>query len=329
MSAIAVNVSIVTYNSEDYVEDCLKAVLAQTFPHISITIVDNASADNSLALVEKVTAGEITIIKNENNIGFAAAHNQAMRLADSAYVLCLNPDIWLAPDYISELVAALEKDDTLGSAAGTLLRVNSWPPDLTQHYPIDSTGLYMTPHRQQRLAHELEDPTVLDGAEPTPIFGPDGAAPLYRRAMLEDAKVEGEYYDELFVTHKEDVDLAWRAQLLGWKSIHVPSAVGYHVRGFRPGKRRNIQPDIRRMAVRNRWLLMIKNELPGLFLRYIPQIIAYDLAILVYILLLEQHSLLAIRDVIRLAPAMLRHRKIIHSRRKVSTKYMARWFRRS
>ena len=75
------------------------------------------------------------------------------------------------------------------------------------------------------------------------IFGPSGAAPLYRRAMLDDISFEGEFFDEDFVMYREDADLAWRAQWRGWKGVYTPHAVAYHVRGLGPEhSRQNIDP---------------------------------------------------------------------------------------
>lgn len=94
----------------------------------------------------------------------------------------------------------------------------------------------------------------------TPVFGPCGAAAFYRRAMLEDIRIEDDYFDTAFFVHKEDVDLAWRAQLLGWGSYYEPRAVGYHVHTFHPGQRKTMSVAIRRHAIKNRWLMAVKNE---------------------------------------------------------------------
>jgi GT2 family glycosyltransferase len=78
--------------------------------------------------------------------------------------------------------------------------------------------------------------------EPAAIFGVDGAAGLYRRVMLDDVAVAGEVFDEDFAIYREDVDLAWRAQILGWESHFAPAAVAYHVRGFHIGQDRGSSP---------------------------------------------------------------------------------------
>jgi GT2 family glycosyltransferase len=144
--------------------------------------------------------------------------------------------------------------------------------------------------------------------------------------MLEDVAYRGEYFDELFVTHKEDVDLAWRAQLLGWDSIYVPEAVAYHVRGFRPGERTGVDAALRRDAVKNRWLMMVKDEIPVLALRDLPFISMYEVGIFGFLVLRERSSLPAIRAFLRLLPEALRRRKDLQQRRKRGFRQMSRWF---
>jgi GT2 family glycosyltransferase len=125
------------------------------------------------------------------------------------------------------------------------------------------------------------------------VFGIDGAAPLFRRAMLDDICFEGEYFDESFFAHKEDVDLCWRARWRGWKALYVPRATAIHERSFRPGTRHRVSAETRIHAVKNRYLLLIKNESSVGWRRDGLRILSYDLAILVYMVLLEPRSLLA------------------------------------
>ncbi len=95
---------------------------------------------------------------------------------------------------------------------------------------------------------EEEDQGRYDQTEE--VFGVDGAAPLYRRSMLEDIKVHDQYFDETFHSHKEDVDLAWRAKILGWRCIYTPNAIGYHKRTFKPGKRQKMVGEVKLHAVK-------------------------------------------------------------------------------
>ena len=164
------------------------------------------------------------------------------------------------------------------------------------------------------------------GREVARIFGPDGAAAVYRRAMLEDISIGGEVFDEDFFMHKEDIDICWRAQLRGWESAYVPKAVAHHIRHFRPGKRQDVPPTMRSDALRNRYLMMIKNEIPRHLLRDLPRVLIYDLGTFSYVMLNERGSLGAYRSAWRLRRRMLEKRRLIQARKMVPWQYMRQWF---
>src|SRR5712671_4561241 len=100
-----VSVVIVTWNSAPFLRRCLAALAAQTYRQVELVHVDNASADDSVAIVRG--GARATHIINDTNRGFSAAVNQAVRIANGEFVLLLNPDAYLEPDYVASLVAAL------------------------------------------------------------------------------------------------------------------------------------------------------------------------------------------------------------------------------
>src|SRR5437016_6203643 len=91
--------------------------------------------------------------------------------------------------------------------------------------------------------------------EPAYVFGATGAAALYRRVMIEDISVAGEFYDEDFFSYREDADVAWRAQLRGWRCVYTPRAVAWHVRRVTPSRRRELPLFINWHSVKNRFLM--------------------------------------------------------------------------
>jgi GT2 family glycosyltransferase len=191
---------------------------------------------------------------------------------------------------------------------------------------IDSTGLFLKKTRQQFLrGHGQVDSGAYDRLEY--VFGACGAAPLYRRDMLEMCKFEGQYFDETFFAYKEDVDLAWRAQLFGWKSLYTPEAVAIHARSFKPGQREGLSKEVRLHSVKNRYLLLVKNELVYTFIRHLWPILFYDLRILVYLLLFEQSSLKGLYQALTLLPSALRWRRFIMAHKQVDGPYMLAWMR--
>lgn len=316
---MTVSVHVVTYNSSATIEACLGALLAQQGAGFTPYIIDNASGDDTVARVERMG---LEVHRNAANVGFAAAHNQAIDATSSQYVLALNPDVLLQPGFIARMAEALDAHPEAGSAAGQLLRVDRLgdPPQV-----IDSTGLIMSRSRRQRLRDEGLSPGQAR-QDITPIFGPDGAAAFYRRAMLDDIRVDGEVFDRDFFMHKEDIDVCWRAQLRGWASIYVPGAVAHHVRSFRPGQRGRVSAEMRFYGVRNRYLLMMKNEIAAHFWRDLPSILAYDLAILAYMLLFEQRSLAALNSAWKLRRRMAEKRQLIQAGRTATWRVLRQWF---
>lgn len=299
-----VTVCIVTFNSSADILSCLEAVNAQKYSIASIIVVDNASSDQTAAVVKGYrSVVPLTLIENRFNNGFAGGQNQAIALADSDYVLVLNPDVRLDPDYVPELVVALENNQSWGSATGQLLLEDR--PDL-----IDSTGIEMGLARQayDRGAGEEAAKWHPQGT----VFGVSGAAAMYARRMIEDIAIEGEFYDEHYFAYKEDVDVAWRARLLGWEAGYVPAAKALHARGWKKGGRSSVPLFIRQHSYMNRFFTLIKNEQVGWhLLGRAPLIVALELLKLVYILLREPRLLACLPQLCRLLPVMLNKRKWI------------------
>src|SRR5450756_1279264 len=121
------------------------------------------------------------------------------------------------------------------------------------------------------------------------VFGACAAAALYRRTMIDDVSIDGEFFDPDFFVYREDADVAWRAQLLGWRCIYTPHARGYHVRNVLPGNRRALPAVINMHSVKNRFLMRIKNMSADLYWRNWFSITARDLMV-VFCCLVWEHS---------------------------------------
>lgn len=332
MPRVAVN--IVTHNSAGTIETCLESLGRQTYRDFETTIIDNASEDETVELVARWSHGARCIVNSRNEY-YSRAHNAAIDLTDSELVLTLNPDVFLCPDYLSRVVAAFDRAPNIGSVNGKLLLLegNSHVLDadcgnVTPSTLIDGAGLTMRRSRRPYLRGNRR-PADSSCLEPGYIFGADGACGAYRRAMLEDVSVEGEYFDSDFVIYREDVDLAWRAQLLGWDCWYCPEAVAYHRRGFHIGRdRRTVSPFLRRHSVKNGWLLLLKNETPGSLAHDLPWVLPYQLKILAGLLTVERTSLGAFADLAAVMPRMLRKRRIIQERRRRGDAEIRRWLGR-
>lgn len=320
-----VAVVLITWNSAAFLPRCLEALSRQTVPGMDLVVVDNASRDESIRVVRELAPRTTTIIRNDRNLGFAAAANQGIRACgESDLVALLNPDALLQPDYLRLLIEALEKAGRrFGSATGKLLR--GLGVEITPTGRIDSCGIRMTRSgRHFDLRAGLSDPG--DDA-PQEVFGVSGAAALYRREFLDDVAVEGEWLDEDFFAYREDADLAWRGRLRGWRAVYVPGAVAWHVRRVSPEVRRTLPPELNCHSVKNRFLLRLKNAGPWLILRNLPATLARDLVVLGATLTVERSSLPAWRWLWNHRKRILAKRRTIQARRLVSDREISRWFR--
>ncbi|MCL5960305.1 MAG: hypothetical protein M1358_13520, partial [Chloroflexi bacterium] len=156
----------------------------------------------------------------------------------------------------------------------------------------------------------------------TLIFAACGAAPLYRRRMLEDVAIDGRYMDENFFAFYDDIDLGWRARLLGWRSVYAPQAVAYHLRSgidrltHKPGNR--LQQQVQTHAVKNRYLMIVKNDCLTDFVRDLPFVVLGDVPRIGYILLFRPQLLRAWWLFWRLLPYALKQRRVIAAKKRMA-----------
>ena len=318
-----VAITIVTYNSAEWIEQCLRHLLDQDYRRKEIIIVDNASTDRSADIVRKF-GDSVRAIYNSQNVGFAAGQNQAIAQSQAEWVLTLNPDVRLSPNFVSTLVGAGESDSSIGSVCGKLLTMNS-DFAVPAHPLFDSTGIYMTANlRHFDRGSRVPDQGQYDRSEY--VFGGTGAACLYRRGMIDDVSIGGEFFDSDFFAYREDADVAWRAQLLGWKCLYHPQAVAWHVRSVLPSNRKSLPALVNMHSVKNRWLLRIKNTTLNLYRRHWLAITVRDAIVIGGCLLREWSSLRAFGLVFRLWRPALAKRRAIMQRKRAADDYISAWF---
>lgn len=328
MSATRVLVSIVTYNSAAHLESCLESLRLQTFKDFSIAVWDNASSDETPALIAAHRNSLGFAHFSDENIGFSAAQNRLLKSVESDYALVLNADVVLDSQFIQKLVAGLNSDPSSGSATGKLLRqANSsgLARRITDHKILDSTGIYVTPN-QRHFDRGSNEPDLGQYEKPEYVFGTSGAAAFYRREMLEDIREGTEFFDENFFAYREDVDLAWRAQWMGWQCIYVPEAIAYHERRVLPENRPSLPGLINMHSFKNRFLLRVKNMDWGTYIRFFLPITFRDAAAAGYVVLRERSSLAAIPRLLRALPHARACRRSLKKRRRVSPREIRSWF---
>ncbi len=317
-------VTIVTCNSGRYIRRCLEAVLEQQGVALEVVVVDNASTDESRQILKEFR-GKIRVIYSDRNVGFAEAQNRAIRFSSAEWVLTLNPDVLLLPGFIRTLREAGAADPAAGSVCGKLLSIGPGFQELP-NARIDSTGMFFTPAMRHfdRGWHQPDSPSF---ANLEYVFGASAAAALFRRRMIHDISIDGNFFDPDFFVYREDADVAWRALLLGWRCIYTPAAVAYHVRTVTFADRRSVPAAINMHSVKNRFLMRIKNATSGLYGRYWLPMTLRDLVVVGGSIFWEPTSLPAFWHVARCFRRAWRQRRVIMSRRRVSDEVLAQWFR--
>jgi len=331
-------IQIVTWNSRPYLKTCLDSVINSNYKDWSLLIIDNGSRDGTVEFI-RTDYPNISLLENRQNLGFARAHNQGIQISDSEYVLVLNPDVILTTDFLEKIVNGLTERPDFGSAIGKILKFNFHDDDLREPVltkTIDSTGLVIQRNRRFTNRGEGEsDAGQYDKVHD--VFGPSGAVALYRRSAMADVRLKDEYFDEDFFAYKEDIDLAWRLQKAGWRSVYLPSAVAYHHREAKQAEnitalkreRRNRSRFINSYSYKNHLLTLIKNEKLSDFLKDAPWILFFELRKLIFIIVYEPKTLTATWKFCRQMPSALRKRRLIKGRQSGRDLDIRPWFMRN
>ncbi len=335
---LTVDVVIPVYRPGPWLDTCIASVLASEEVDVRVYVVDDDPERPTATLVQ-AAEGDVTVITLGANYGFAAACNRGIGAGSSPFVLCLNQDAAIRPDFLRRLGNRLLGDPSLAVIGGKMLHQPS--PNVPPDGLLDSCGLEMRRGRRcVDIGQGEVDVGQYDGYRE--VFGVCAAAALFRRRTLIAIWNDGEVFDEAFFMHKEDVDLAWRLQAAGYRAAIDSSAIGYHARGVRRagdlqgrGPRQLLtavvrtlaqeraKPSwIRHLAWRNQLLMLIKNEEPDDFVRSASDILAYQLAQLAAGLLVDPVATVRSRaSFFRLIRPALRGRR----RRRAPRASVSRW----
>jgi GT2 family glycosyltransferase len=315
-------ITIVTYNSHRYIRRCVASIFEQDYLDKEVIIIDNASTDDTQRVLADLN-NSCRIVLNERNTGFAAAQNQAIQLSNAPWVLALNPDVLLAPHFLRNLVRTGEANSRIGTICGKLL-VMSPDFEISENPLVDSTGIFLTPElRHLDRGGRLPDNGAYNRFQY--VFGATGAAALYRREMIDDVSIGGEFFDTDFFAYREDADVAWRAQLLGWTCVYCPVAIAYHVRTVLPTNRKTLSALVNMHSVKNRWLLRIKNLTGRVYGRFWLPITMRDMIVVGACLTREFSSLPGFLFVAKRWRSTWAKRAEIMRRKRVDDAYLASW----
>ncbi len=315
-----VSINIVNWNGFDYLSNCIESIKAQTYKNIEINIIDNNSTDGSVKFLAKKYP-EIKLIVNTLNEGFSRAHNQAIKISSGKYIIPLNFDIILSSAFVEEMVKAIESSPGIGIVSGKLYALrNGGKTNI-----IDSTGITMQSMFPADRGQNETDSGQYDNLEY--IFGASGAAPLLSLDMLEEIKLNTEYFDEDFYIYVEDVDMCWRAQLYGWKALYTPAAIAYHHRGATRQDDSAMKADYLLIGYRNRYWAIIKNAILINLIKNFFWVSIKEWRFLLSNLVQKNYFIFKLPCmVLSGVPRMLRKRRIIQKKRKASSRYMEQFF---
>jgi GT2 family glycosyltransferase len=285
----------------------LPAAMAQ--PDARVTVIDNACRDETAQLAREAGAGVLALPRR---MTWCEANNAAIAATSAPEVLLLNADCFLAEDFLERARPRLAQE-RVGSVAPKLLRAARPGQPLAE---IDAAGMLVDRRRKNHLVGHGEPGSRYDVAGE--CFGADGAAALIRREALEDCAVGGRPLDEAFEKYASDVDLAWRAQLLGWRCAYEPAARAWHVRTYGPSTRDSVPAADRRAQFRNRYLMIVKNDRLPAIARDLPALLVYETLALGWVLLRERELLGGYGEAARRLPGAWRQRREIQARRRVA-----------
>ena len=241
-----VTVVVLNWNSGTLGEAAVASARAQTWPDVEVIVVDNASADESLELIES-THPSIKVISNSENLGFARGMNVGIAAASGEFVLPLNCDAELDPLYIETLIDVLRREPTAAAAGG---RVESSRVEVSGPLSITQT--------MRTRSLPVTDAMTCDKV--------NGACPLFRGAALRSVRERfGGPYDPTYDMYGEDVDLALTLGRLGWTYHYEPAASASHVRSYgSASKLANRRGRFRTSTLANRQRNIIRHA-PGLW----------------------------------------------------------------
>jgi GT2 family glycosyltransferase len=302
-----ISVVVVNYNGKRFLSACLNSIYCQTYFPFEVIMVDNASHDGSIEYVQQ-NFPQVKIIAQSTNLGFAGGTNAGIQQAVGEFILTLNNDTILTPNFIDELAKTMVSDPFVGMCASKMIlpdgRINSTAICISRSGAAWDRGLGEPDNGQYNVIEE--------------VFGPCAGAALYRCRMLDEIGL----FDVDFFLYMEDVDLAYRARLSGWKCMYVPTAQVVHEHGgtTEPGSDKSVY-----YVNRNLLWYVVKNFPSRDLIMFIPWIIGRNIAVIPYYFLKRKGKIIinAKVDSVKGLPRMIKKRHNI--KKTISDSAIEKW----
>lgn len=214
---------ILTWNARHILPACLESLFAQDYPHFAVTVLDNDSTDGTPAWV-RTHYPAVQVVENGRNLGFAAGNNVGLRQADTPFVVLVNPDVELAPDWLTQLLAPMRLDPTIGIAGCKV-----YEPD---GQTLQHTGGYVTAPQALPGHYGLGELDVGQYDQPRPVDYVIGAALAIRREVIDAVGL----LDDGYFLYFEDTDYCRRTWQAGFRVLYTPGARLIHQESATTGK---------------------------------------------------------------------------------------------
>lgn len=238
-----ITVIIPNYKGLDVIRDCMDSLMQQTYSDFDTIVVDNHSLDGSAEIVEQ----EYTwakLIKLADNFGFSRAVNEGLKACRTPYVILLNNDTRSDKDFVRALYEAIKEDKNIFSVSSKMLQMDN--PSR-----IDGAGDYYSAWGWAFARGKDKSSSRYN--EKADIFSACAGAAIYRRSILDEIG----WFDEFHFAYLEDVDVGYRARIMGYRNVYEPAAVVYHKGSGATGSRHN---DFKvRISARNNMYIIMKN----------------------------------------------------------------------
>ena len=306
-----ITIIIPNLNGKRFLRICLDSVIRQTFHDFSVIVVDNGSVDGSVEFIRDHYTN-VKVIEFKENKGFGAAVNEGIKRTNSKYICLLNNDVELHPNFLKEMITALERKKDVDYCAAKMF--NYYDRNL-----LDGAGdEVFRAGAGYRLGTLEYDIGIYD--KPRNVFGACAGAAVYRRSFFEKVG----YFDEDFA-YLEDVDINFRANLLGLRCLYLPTAKAFHIGSATTGSTFNSFTI--RLTIKNIFNVVVKNYPTYIFLRSLPVMFLYHAYW--FFIIFKRKQLLAyfggLRGALRDLPKMLKKRKGVLLGKTVSNKVF--WLR--
>lgn len=238
-----VTIVIPNYNGCHFLQPCLDALRAQTCQDFEVLLVDNASSDGSVEFLQEHYP-EVRVDVMQENLGFSGGVNYGIMHSETPYVILLNNDTEVHPDYVKEMIRGIEKSPKIFSVSSRMIQYYN------REYMDDAGDMFcvMGWSMQRGIGRPI---TAYE--KPCKVFSACAGAAIYRREVFDEIGL----FDEMHFAYLEDIDVGYRANIKGYINIYAPKAIVYHVGSGTSGSKYNSFKV--KLTARNSVYLLYKN----------------------------------------------------------------------